>query len=137
MPRSDVPLTPSAAVRSYHERVEIEDLTRDLYYLGRTIPAVLDVVVLRPERGEAIAPLFSDPVAAEIWLHDLPAEVVVQRAEADDPRGRVELLEACVAAGATRYVLDPIVRRRGLVGARRLAPALAYLRSLRNETACL
>ncbi len=130
------------------------DLSRDLYYLGLSDPGVLAVLTLATGEGP-VAPLFTSAARAASLLAQAPAGTGIGRAPAGDPRARVELLEACLLAGAERIALDPGVRDpdppgggepaapgrgRDTLGASdrgAVRPALAYVRSLRSERACL
>lgn len=112
------------------------DLDRPLYYLGRALEGVLDVVTLEADApgGATLAPVFRDAARARAWARRAPSGVRVLRAPAGDPRFRTELLAAFAAAGAHTLWLDP-----GAADAARgpLRPALDYLRSLRSASACL
>ncbi len=120
---------------TYPEGVLTVDLERDLYYLGRAVPEVLDVLLLRRD-GTAIAPVFSSHEKADPWLGVVPDGFSVLRVGAQDPRARVELLAAFEAAGAKRLGLDPRPEDGAPRQETELGPELAYLRSLRNATAC-
>ncbi len=111
------------------------DLDRPLYYLGRDLPGVLDVLTLSATAsGGRVAPVFGELERARLWAGRAPRGVAPRCAGADDPRARVELLEAFLAAGAVELWCDP-----GAPTAARgaLQPSLDYLRSLRNASACL
>lgn len=116
------------------------DLTRALYFLGRSDPEVLDVALLHPSGAAPVATLFSEREPATAWRDQLPeplrAEVCVQVAPADDPRARAELLEACLSAGAATYLIDPAVGQPEVARTRPLRGALAYLHSLKTASAC-
>lgn len=111
------------------------DLDRPLYYLGRDLPGVLDVLTLSAAAdGGRVAPVFRERGPAQAWAGRAPTGIAPRCAAAHDPRARVELLEAFLAAGALELWCDP-----GAPTASRgpLRPSLDYLRSLRNASACL
>lgn len=107
-----------------------------LFYLGRTLPGVLDVTLVRTEAGPA-ALLFRTGDRARPHLSALPPEVTVQRIAESDWRAKEELLLAAGARGARTLWVD--ADAAGLEPALRapLAGALNYVRSFKRQSACL
>lgn len=115
-------------------------LDGELFYLGRDVPGVIDLLMLKTERAKAVL-LFSSEALAQAHLASLePAletRMRLHRLEADDFRAKEEVCLAGLAQGAVELWFD--VQADSLEPSSRqpLPRALAYIRSFKNETTCL
>lgn len=107
-----------------------------LYYLGRVLPGVLEVVLLRTAEGRA-ALLFRSRQKAHAHLPRLPEGTQVHTLAADDFRAKEELLRAALVRGAGELWLDADVNEREAAERYPLPRALSYVLSFKRQSACL
>lgn len=107
-----------------------------LFYLGREVRGVFDMLMVRQGNTKAVL-LFSSEAQAAAHKAGRLKVLRVFKLAADDLRAKEEFCLAALAQGARTLWLDTAPGALKPKTHRDLHRALAYVRSFKNDTACL